>query len=199
MGIHSGEESCFIAYFLACFGRPCQPGDIFECQRLGDRHHLIDAVVNLPCDGQVISVGIEYDGGHWHTADRIQHDFDKTEKVLRAYPHMILVRVRQGSAPPLPQVDTVLAPRCVMVQSLTSNPARIMQDVAQHLSNLTPALPEALQSSMIRVARGPPIRCPTADAAGEEVRRITREWYNECYTVGYTIKSSESGSSASIK
>jgi hypothetical protein len=82
--------------------------DLAAMQIQGDKHGMVDALMTI--GGHTLM--FEYDGGHWHTLERGQHDEDKTIEVLARYPTCNILRVRM-IALPLPRLEN--NERCTLV------------------------------------------------------------------------------------
>tara|TARA_R110002050_G_scaffold108088_7_gene218725 strand:- start:3207 stop:5507 length:2301 start_codon:yes stop_codon:yes gene_type:complete len=125
----SREEFAMAAYALHCLGLPCERDDVLRSIQLGDDNGRVDVAIQLP-DGPLLL--LEWDGGVWHGADRLEGDVRKTKRML-AIDNAIVVRVRVGQAAPFPPMQGV-----VVVHVPTAHPAKAIQALA---SALTPKLP----------------------------------------------------------
>jgi hypothetical protein len=117
MVAHSFEELHFVAYVLSALGWPVTAASIVAAIEAGDRHVMADAVFDLPT-GKLM---IEWDGGHYHTAEQIQNDVCKTRKLLAAYPTATVVRVRV-KADPIPDLDDEPRVKVIVVDRSTPGP-----------------------------------------------------------------------------
>ena len=101
-GIHSHEEAKILAYLMSALGMPTSVESIFECQRRGDEHMLLDAVLRVVTpDNKNLDIGLEYDGEHWHTVSTLTRDVEKTRRVIETYPELTCTgatRKRAGTA-----------------------------------------------------------------------------------------------------
>ena len=146
-----------------------------RCQCLGDAHELLDGVITLRSEcGQRFKFAIEYDGGHYHTLEKVTSDTEKSTRVLNKYPDMTLLRIRQN-APPLPRLAD-LWPRCIVVHVTDSHPAKILTQVARALESV---VPQPWRQIMHNVANEPPRCRPPVDAALLEIRAIMDKVYSD--------------------
>jgi len=97
----SREEITFCAYFLHAAGFECSVTALCGALDAGAWGGLWDACISLS-DGTVL--WIDYDGGYYHTPERVENDISKTERKLAENARHRVLRVR-ANASSLPQSD----------------------------------------------------------------------------------------------
>ena len=181
--IHSHEESSVIAYLLNAFKQETTVDTIFECQKRGDDHMLIDGVLCFNFDDNTCcKLGVEYDGGHpfAHTEERLKHDIIKSIRVLESHPDMLLLRIRQNSAP---MYTKKIHPRCIVIESATSKPHMVIRDVARALYMAEKwTLPVKLRQCMQNVASVPSKKCKCVDLVLDDLRLIINNARQEAHS-----------------
>ena len=118
VGLHSGDEIACVAYVLDTISQR-QVSHLDAALRRGDALGKYDAVLSIGDhnDQDVVhKVVLEYDGGYFHTKERLGPDVQKTERVLSHHTDLYIVRLRVGPAP-LPEMPARLQrhPRCQIV------------------------------------------------------------------------------------
>ena len=153
--------------------------------RAGDKAAHADAVFELP--GISTSIILEYDGSHWHNADRVDGDVRKTLKLLKLKPDAIVVRARAlGAAPLLKALEDAGADmkRVVLVElnkdasaQRANTPVLAMSAIA---AKLGPALKEHGRGDHLNVylerlqfAAAKPSRSKCWVQLGDEVKNAT--------------------------
>ena len=124
--VHSFAEVVFGAYVLDALGCLSKQA-LIDALREGDRLCRSDLVLTVGPKRVVL----EYDGGYWHTADRVACDVRKSLKVIANDDSILLVRLRVGGAPPLPALAHV--PQCLVVSSDETRPERLMRPLFDSL------------------------------------------------------------------
>jgi len=130
----SQKEIAFATYLLHALGqiRLAEPSRLAATAVLatldeGWRHAMFDQRIGLP--GRQILM-FEYDGGFYHTPERVPRDMAKSLEALLADPSALVVRARVNAAPL--RVDHV---RCVIVPLATEDTYRGVQAVAAELAH----------------------------------------------------------------
>ena len=90
----SKEEIAFLAYLLRALGLPCTQQQLLCCLDRGTRHGLWDGCIEL--DENTI-LWYDYDGGYYHTPDRVAHDMAKMKRKLAEDPCYRVLRVRANA------------------------------------------------------------------------------------------------------
>lgn len=70
----------------------------WQALRTGDAHERSDSGIEL-ADGLLLL--FEWDGGAWHTEERVAKDIRKVNRMLASDPRAVVLRVRADGAPPL--------------------------------------------------------------------------------------------------
>ena len=127
MPARSKEEVIFGAHLLHDLGLECTPATLIKSLKDGARDGLYDQRIEL--SGTILYV--DYDGGYYHTEDRIEQDEAKSLKKIGEDENALVLRVRV-KAPPL----TIEHERLLVVHwDSRVNPSKIMHKVAQALKS----------------------------------------------------------------
>lgn len=124
----SKEEIKFAAHLLRALGLECTRDSVVAALIDGARNGLWDmrfAVLNL---------FVDYDGGYYHTEERIHRDESKTREKI-ADPSALVLRVRVKNAAPLALDEH---PRLSVVSFATSSLSEILPEVARALASILP-------------------------------------------------------------
>ena len=136
---HSADEFEACAYVLHLLKLPSAAEDIIAAIELGGQYGRADIAVRF-ADGTLLL--IEYDGGYWHRASRLEGDVRKTERLLAFVDEEerppIVVRLREGGAAEMP---AVLGAHIVLVPAgRTPLGPRVVSVLSPLLARLSPML-----------------------------------------------------------
>ena len=167
MVLRSVEEIALLAYLLRALGLPCTVPRLISCLETGARNGLWDACIELD-DGN--RLWIDYDGGYYHTPERVDHDMAKSRRKLAEHPRNRVLRVR-AKAPSI----AVLVPWCETPVTLASKPWEQLRDIrAAAMRLLTPSF--AAKLSRATLQRDKIVDAVAHDVVLTMVKRYKREF-----------------------
>jgi hypothetical protein len=125
----SKEEVNFAAHILRALGLKCTRDTVVAALIDGARNGLWDMRF------AALILYVDYDGGHYHTKERIERDESKTREKLDADRSALVLRVRVKNAAPLALDEH---PRLSVVSFATSSLSVILPGVARALASILP-------------------------------------------------------------
>ena len=129
----SKEEIAFLAYLLRALGLPCTQKQLLSCLDRGTRHGLWDGRIELH---ENTILWYDYDGGYYHTPDRVAHDTAKMTRKLAEDPCYRVLRVR-ANAHGMEVDEGVLG---VAPFTTSSKPWEQLRDIRKDVLRLLPSV-----------------------------------------------------------
>eukprot|EP00966_Prymnesium_polylepis_P154266 3562236-Prymnesium_polylepis.1 len=163
--IHSMEEVHYGSYALDALGL-LSLDNLLEALRRGDDFLLTDLLLHL--DG--VRLAIEYDGGNFHTEEKIPSDVKKTRRLLAKGSDVLVLRLRV-CAPPLEELEG--EDRCLVVH--VGRRSHMGPALTATAAALAPLLPELYAERLRKVG---PERRPMADAVAREAIEVINKRFH---------------------
>jgi hypothetical protein len=148
---------------LDALGHRTTPENVIRTLEEGAKHDLFDQLIHVG-DAKLF---VDYDGGHYHTANRLDRDESKSLDCLNAHANAVVLRVRVG-APEL----RVEHPRLVVVHVDKAHTGRALKAVCRPLSKV---LPTVKRLSLVTSSRKPVLEAVFHDVVKALDRKFAKQ------------------------